>query len=102
MTTSPKRSGRPSRQPAEQTFKDKAIYALLIEKLPAPFVRSQNQGCERILDTLRIAKAIGVSRYTVYRILNDEKLSKKTATGLIELSDGRLDQADVLPFLMRL
>ena len=31
-----------------------------------------------------------------------EKLSKKTAAGLVRISAGSLEQSDVLPYLMRL
>lgn len=102
MTTAPKRTGRPSKNPTEQTFKNNAIHALLIGKLPAPYVRMEPNGNKSILDTLRLARALGVSRYTVYRFLNDEKLSKKTAAGLVRISDGAIEQSDVLPYLMRL
>ena len=102
MTTTPKRTGRPSKNPTEQTFKNNAIHALLIGKLPAPYVRMEPNGNQSILDTLRLARALGVSRYTVYRFLNEEKLSKKMAAGLVQISDGSLEQSDVLPYLMRL
>ena len=102
MTTAPKRTGRPSKNPTEQTFKNNAIHALLIGKLPAPYVRMEPNGNQSILDTLRLARALGVSRYTVYRFLNEEKLSKKTAAGLVQISYGSLEQSDVLPYLMRL
>ena len=102
MTTAPKRTGRPSKNPTEQTFKNNAIHALLIGKLPAPYVRMEPNGNQSILDTLSLARALEVSRYTVYRFLNDEKLSKKTAAGLVQISDGSLEQSDVLPYLMRL
>ena len=102
MTTAPKRTGRPSKNPTEQTFKNNAIHALLIGKLPAPYVRMEPNGNQSILDTLRLARALGVSRYTVYRFLNDEKLSKKTAAGLVRISAGEIEQNDVLPYLMRL
>ena len=102
MTTAPKRSGRPSKNPTEHTFKNNAIHALLIGKLPAPYVRMEPNGNQSILDTLCLARALGVSRYTVYRFLNDEKLSKKMAAGLVRISDGSLEQSDVLPYLMRL
>ena len=102
MTTTPKRTGRPSKNPTEQTFKNNAIHALLIGKLPAPYVRMEPNGNQSILDTLRLARALGVSRYTVYRFLNEEKLSMKTAAGLVQISDGSLEQSDVLPYLMRL
>ena len=102
MTTTPNRTGRPSKNPTEQTFKNNAIHALLIGKLPAPYVRMEPNGNQSILDTLRLARALGVSRYTVYRFLNEEKLSKKTAAGLVQISDGSLEQSDILPYLMRL
>ena len=102
MTTTPKRTGRPSKNPTEQTFKNNAIHALLIGKLPAPYVRMEPNGNQSILDTLRLARALGVSRYTVYRFLNEEKLSKKTAAGLVRISAGSLEQSDVLPYLMSL
>ncbi len=102
MNTITKHTGRPSKNPTDQTFKNNAIHALLIGKLPAPYVRMEPNGNQRILDTLRLARALGVSRYTVYRFLNDEKLSKKTAAGLVRISDGALEQIDVLPYLMRL
>lgn len=102
MTTTPKRTGRPSKNPTEQTFKNNAIHALLIGKLPAPYVRMEPNGNQSILDTLRLARALGVNRYTVYRFLNEEKLSKKMAAGLVRISDGSLEQSDVLPYLMRL
>lgn len=102
MTTTPKRTGRPSKNPTEQTFKNNAIHALLIGKLPAPYVRMEPNGNQSILDTLRLARALGVSRYTVYRFLNEEKLSKKMAARLVRISDGSLEQSDVLPYLMRL
>lgn len=102
MTPTPKRTGRPSKKPADQTFRDKAIYALLIANLPAPYVRVEPTLDESVLDTLLIAKDIGVTRYTVYRFLNDEKLSKKLASELVRISGGKIAHEDVLPFLMRL
>lgn len=90
------------KKPVEQSFKDKALHALLIEKLPVPYVRTDGITGRKVLDTLRISKALTVSRFTVYRFLNDEKLSKRTASGLVAISDGAIDQADVMPFLMRL
>ena len=107
MTTAPKRTGRPSKNPTEQTFKNNAIHALLIGKLPAPYVRMEPNGNQSILDTLRLARALGVSRYTVYRFLNEEKLSVRIANKLISLSreEGHTTpilESDLLPFVMRL
>lgn len=102
MTTDKKRTGRPAKNPSEETFKDNEIHALLASKLPEPYVRAELNGNQSLLDTLLIARDLGVSRYTVYRFLNDEKLSKKTATGLVRISGGSIEQSDLLPYLMRL
>lgn len=102
MKIEKKRTGRPAKRPSAKSFKDNEIHALLVEKMPAPYVRDEPFGNESVLDTLRIAKDIGVSRYTVYRFLNDEKLSKRTAAGLKRISKGNLTDSDLLPYLMRL
>lgn len=102
MTTKTKRTGRPPKNPTDQTFKNNAIHALLIGKLPAPYVRVEPNGNQSILDTLCLAQDLGVSRYTVYRFLNDEKLSKEMAIGLVRIAKGSLEPSDLLSYLMRL
>lgn len=69
------------------------------QRLMSVTSRSATKACST---PLRIAKDIGVSRYTVYRFLNDEKLSKRTAAGLKRISKGNLTDSDLLPYLMRL
>lgn len=102
MTTQ-KRTRRPAGIPPYQpAFKGNAIHALLTSNLPSPYVRSEPRGNQSILDTQRLAVDLGVNRYTVYRFLNDEKLSKKSAAGLVRISGGAISENDLLPFLMRL
>lgn len=83
-----------------KTFRDTKIHALLLTKLDVPYVRTRANGRQKMLDTLRISQDLGVSRYTVYRFLNEEKLSKKMTAGLIQISNGLLTSTDLLPFLM--
>ncbi|UUV43179.1 helix-turn-helix DNA binding domain protein [Rhodobacter phage RcCWillis] len=100
MTTTEKRTGRPAKKQSDQTFKDNGLYALLVEKLGSPYVRVTAEAQQSILDTLRMAKDMGVSRYTVYRILNEQKLTKRTFQGLAKIAKGRIESVDLLPYLM--
>lgn len=95
--------GRHSKNPDAEAFLNKDFYRILVEKLPPVYVRDPEPGFPNQIDTLALSKAMGVSRWTVYRFLNEEKLSKITATGLMRVSreGGSLTESDLLPFLLR-
>ena len=78
------------------------LHRLLCEKLPVPYVRGERRGNQSVVDTLTLAVDMGVSRYTIYRVMNDQKLTKETAAALLRVSGGSISAADLLPFLMRL
>jgi hypothetical protein len=96
----PRYTGRPSKN---ENFKlyDGALYKVLLEKLPSEFVKYDK------LDTLELSKATGNARYTVYRWLNEQVLSRKAIRSLLQLSKetkeaekkGALTKDDLIPFV---
>lgn len=83
-------------------FEGNDLHKLLCEKLSERYVRAERHGNQAALDTLSLAADMGVSRYTIYRVLNDQKLTKATAADLLRVSGGSITAVDLLPFLMRL
>ena len=109
MTTATRRTGRPPKNPDEKHFKFKGLHGLLAKGLPQSFSQVvQEYQCDngevsdRLIDTLLLSEVLGVSRFTVYRFLNEEKLSKQRAAALIALSGGNITQEELLPYVMRL
>lgn len=109
MTTATKRTGRPPKNPDEKHFKFKGLHGLLVNKLPPSFSQfvpqyqcDNGRSSRLLIDTLALSEVLGVSRFTVYRFLNEEKLSKQRAAALIALSGGNITQEELLPYVMRL
>ncbi|RWI85970.1 MAG: hypothetical protein EOR22_30370 [Mesorhizobium sp.] len=87
----PSHTGRP-RKNDDFTLYDSALYQLLLKKLPANFIKAGR------LDTEAIREATGNARFTVYRWLNDQKLSKNAIKSLLTIGNGRLKKKDLIPF----
>ncbi|RWP29503.1 hypothetical protein [Mesorhizobium sp.] len=93
-------TGRPSKN-AEFKLYDGKLYQLLLEKLPSKFIKFGR------LDTLKLCEATGNARYTVYRWLNEQVLSRNAIKALVKLSDetdeqqkkAALTKEDLIPFL---
>lgn len=95
----PARMGRPSKND-EFTLYNSALYKLLLAKLPSKYLKFGR------LDTQAICEGTGNARFTVYRWLNEQRLSKKAIKALLKLSaetdepkkKGKLTKADLIPF----
>lgn len=90
--------GRPSTAPGPR-FDEGKLYALFVDRLPAPFVENGR------LDVAKLAAKLKVSRMTIYRWMNDSKLSLKgTRLLTMKLSDDPsvvpLSKEEVIPFLL--
>ena len=90
-----KMHGRPPKNPNESRFHEKPLYKLLLERLPEKFNKNGK------LDLIRLAKDGDVSRYTVYRWMNDEAMAARSAKQIIKLSEGTISQVDMIPYLLR-
>ncbi|UVK46759.1 hypothetical protein BPNPMPFG_002467 [Mesorhizobium sp. AR07] len=92
-------TGRPSKND-DFKFYDGKLCQLLVEKLPSEFIKGGR------IDTLAICKVTGNARYTVYRWLNEQTLSKKAILSLLKLSEttnepgkkAALTKEDLIPF----
>lgn len=88
-----KMQGRPPKNPNESRFNEKPIYKMLLERLPNKFNKNGK------LDLIVLAKECEVSRYTVYRWMNDEAMASRSANQIIKLSEGTISQIDMIPYL---
>lgn len=94
------KTGRP-RKHDDATLYESALYKLLLEKLPSEYIKFGR------LDTESIRVATQNARYTIYRWLNEQKLSPKASKALQKLSretadagkKGLLTREDLLPFV---
>lgn len=94
-------TGRP-RKNDDRTLYDGKLYRLLVEKLPSEFIKYGR------LDTQRLCEATSNARFTVYRWLNEERLSRRGVKSLLQVSDetdeadkkGLLTKEDLLPFAL--
>lgn len=103
MTDTKKRMGRPPHNPTGKHYKFNDLHAVLVRSLPFSFMREDESAPGgMVIDTLALARALGVSRFTVYRALNQDRLSKQVAHGLLAIPGSFIKQEDLLPFLMRL
>lgn len=83
-------------------YRFKELHQLLVKFLPPPLVRPNPAVAdERLVDTITLSTALGVSRYSVYRALNEQKLSVNMALNLIDLSGGKLTPEDLLHYVIR-
>ncbi|QPC91496.1 hypothetical protein [Mesorhizobium sp. INR15] len=95
----PRITGRPSKVSGPPLY-EKALYKVLLEKLPSKFIKFGR------LDTQAICDGTGNARFTIYRWLNEQKLSKNAIRSLLTLSfesdeakkKGKLKKADLIPF----
>lgn len=93
-------TGRPSKN-VEFKLYDGPLYKVLLEKLPSEYVKFGR------IDTLAISTATGNARFTVYRWLNEQILSRKAIRALLKLSQeandtkeqGALTKEDLIPFV---
>lgn len=102
-------AGRPRKNDDFQIY-DGDLYKLLVTKLPSEFIKTTKVGqsaAEHRIDTQRLCEATGNARYTVYRWLSRQVLSRKAIISLLELSEGAserekrgaLTKKDLIPFL---
>lgn len=87
--------GRPPKNKQKQHFSDKALYKFLASRLPERFVKEDGS-----LATNLLAKEGEVVRFTVYRWLNNNRLSSSSAKIIINISEGKIKDTDLLPFLL--
>ncbi|MER8924291.1 hypothetical protein NKJ28_00210 [Mesorhizobium sp. M0145] len=96
-------TGRPSKN-ADFKLYDGKLYQVLLEKLPSKFIKFGR------VDTLKLSEATGNARFTVYRWLNDQVLSRKAIHALLKLSQetdeaekkDALTKEDLIPFALGL
>ncbi|TIU88865.1 MAG: hypothetical protein E5W06_00420 [Mesorhizobium sp.] len=91
----PNHTGRPRKDDDFKLYEGD-LYKVLLDKLPAKYIKYGR------LDTDAIRQGTGNARFTVYRWLNEQKLSKKAAKSLLALSadgKGKLKKTDLIPFL---
>ena len=72
------------------------LHALLVRKLPKFVDRERIHG-------VRLAEAVGYSRYGVHCWMRDDKLTAKAANALIRVArqtESDLTDSDLLPFLL--
>lgn len=94
-------TGRPSKRDDFKLY-DGKLYQVLLDKLPSEFIKYER------VNTEKLCKATGNARFTVYRWLNENKLSPKAARALIKLSEettdkekkGALTKEDLFPFVL--
>lgn len=95
----PAYTGRPSKNVDFKLY-DGALYKLLLAKLPSECIKFGR------IDTLALGKATGNARFTVYRWLNEQRLSKNAIRSLLRVSSettetkkkGKLKKDDLIPF----
>ena len=88
------RSGRPPKDPTKMKYYDTALHKLLVVKLAdVPGVVRGGR-----IDTIALANACDVVRYTVYRWFDAEPLPITAANKLIKLPDSKLTVEDITPF----
>ncbi|RVC70422.1 hypothetical protein EN759_04190 [Mesorhizobium sp. M00.F.Ca.ET.038.03.1.1] len=87
----PSHTGRP-RKNDDFTLYDSALYQLLLKKLPPAYIKAGR------LDTDAIREGTGNARFTVYRWLNEQRLSKNAIKSLLKIGNGKLKQKDLIPF----
>lgn len=95
----PNHTGRPRKNDDFKLYEGD-LYKVLLEKLPSKYIKFGR------LDTDAIRIGTGNARFTVYRWLNEQKLSKNAIRALLKLSaesdepkkKGKLKKADLIPF----
>lgn len=100
MQSTPRR-GRPSKHDNSKFYEGK-LHQLLVEKLPSEFIQ------EGRVDTKKLSDATGNARYTVYRWLNSQSLSRVAMQSLLKVSEktkdttkrGVLKVEDLAPFVL--
>ncbi len=96
MNIAVSRKGRPPKDQDAVTFHGQPLHSLFVTKLPAEFVKN-----EQDLDTTALSKAINVSRFSIYRWLNGEAISQRSARSIIAVSKGNITKDDLIPFMLR-
>lgn len=89
----PIKAGRPRKDATQAKFYDGKLYALLLPALPQHVEGGR-------LNPVKIAAAIEMHRYTVYKWLQFDKLSQKGANLLLKEADGRLKPEDLIKFVL--
>ena len=74
-------------------FYDGRLHDLLVRKRPR-FVRVGR------VDVARLCSATGNSRFTVYRWMQDDRVSPAAGKSLIRVSGGQLTPEDLAPFVI--
>jgi len=94
LVPGPIKSGRPrSTNTDARKFYDGKLYALLLKAMPQHVEGGR-------LSPKKVADAIGVHKFTVYKWLTRDFLSQKGANLLIEKSDGELTAKDLISFVL--
>lgn len=99
QTAEPRYTGRPSKNDSFKLY-DGDLYKVLLKNLPTKYIKGGR------IDTQALCLDTGNARFTVYRWLNEQRLSKKAIKALLKLSAetpesrkrGKLTRADLLPF----
>ena len=87
-------------------YRDSRLYSTLQKKLPSEFIYDGAYGGR--INTRKLADAMGVARFSIYRWFTQDTLSKAATKKLLVVSDnaqdekdkGRLSKEDLLPFVM--
>lgn len=79
--TEMKSYGRPRKKAAKKPIYESDLYVLLVEKLPIRFRFKDGR-----IDTDKLAKETGFSRWTIYRWFQGENMRPKSAKALVHLS----------------
>lgn len=93
--------GRPSKSGDTKIY-DNPLYRLLVAKLPSAYLDNKGR-----LNTLKLSKATGFARFTIYCWFGQRPLSREGAQALLKLSEnavesarkGLLTKKDFYPFL---
>lgn len=77
-----------------KTWRKKPLYKLLQARLTGLLL------ADGLLDVHTLAEKLGYSHEAVYKWLRAGKLSRKSARALLKLSRGKINESDLIPFLL--
>lgn len=98
LLTSPRepKVGRPRANPSYPRFWETDLHKMLVAGLE----KVEGMVVEGRIVPSKLARDVKCCRFTVYRWLNDNRISAKGAKRIIEVSKGRLTKEDFAPFLI--